>query len=172
MRIKLIPNTLSIIRLIGSLICLFIDKQTTFFIFLILGLTDILDGWFARKFNCVSIFGNFLDKVADRTMLYIMGAISGINIYIFLFIILRDYIYSSGRELVLSKALNERKTINLNVNAIYFDKVISVILFLYLDFKIIGLEKSSLINTYLFCSFFSLVFYLINYLESNKKNES
>ena len=71
MRILTIPNVLSMFRL--CLIPLFIwtyigedDSTTTFFLLLISGLTDVVDGFIARRFNMISAFGKALDPIADK----------------------------------------------------------------------------------------------------------
>jgi CDP-diacylglycerol--glycerol-3-phosphate 3-phosphatidyltransferase len=39
-----------------------------FVLFLLAGLTDLVDGWTARRLNCVSNVGAFLDPLADKIM--------------------------------------------------------------------------------------------------------
>jgi CDP-diacylglycerol--glycerol-3-phosphate 3-phosphatidyltransferase len=39
-----------------------------FALFLVAGLTDLVDGWAARRLNCVSNVGAFLDPLADKIM--------------------------------------------------------------------------------------------------------
>ena len=66
------PNMLSISRIILS-IFLFIkfnienEFDKVFIVMLIaIMFTDKLDGWFARKFNCISDFGRIIDPIADK----------------------------------------------------------------------------------------------------------
>ncbi len=72
---KNLPNTLTWIRI--ALIPLFVlifylpfpwAHPATSLIFLLAGLTDWLDGYYARKLNQTSSFGAFLDPVADKLM--------------------------------------------------------------------------------------------------------
>jgi CDP-diacylglycerol--glycerol-3-phosphate 3-phosphatidyltransferase len=44
-------------------------KPGACFIFTLAGITDFLDGYFARRFNQTSKFGAFLDPVADKLMI-------------------------------------------------------------------------------------------------------
>ncbi len=65
-----IPNILSFIRLL--LIPVFViiycnhDYYTASGIVLLSGITDLLDGFIARKFNMITDFGKLLDPVADK----------------------------------------------------------------------------------------------------------
>ncbi len=66
-----IPNMLSILRilLIPVIIYFYVvkkDYNTTTFVVLFSVLTDIVDGFIARRFNMITDFGKFLDPVADK----------------------------------------------------------------------------------------------------------
>ena len=77
--IKYLPNMLTLIRLIMTLVFLamilciteetrwlFID--TAFVIFVVAGLTDIADGKIARKYGVTSKFGRIVDPLADKVL--------------------------------------------------------------------------------------------------------
>lgn len=67
---KISPNKLSFIRIIFSLL-LFFTKPLSylfFIIYLISSISDVLDGYVARKYNLVTDFGAKLDSIADMTM--------------------------------------------------------------------------------------------------------
>lgn len=67
---KISPNKLSFIRIIFSLL-LFFTKPLSylfFIIYLICSISDVLDGYVARKYNLVTDFGAKLDSIADMTM--------------------------------------------------------------------------------------------------------
>ena len=81
-KILTIPNLLSLLRLamIPLLMWLYLEKQEylwTAVVVVLSGVTDIIDGMMARKFNMVSDFGKALDPVADKltqiAMLYCLG---------------------------------------------------------------------------------------------------
>ena len=66
-----IPNILSFFRLalvpvIVWLYCFEKSLEWTILVILISGLTDIVDGFIARKFNMITDFGKFIDPVADK----------------------------------------------------------------------------------------------------------
>lgn len=68
--LKHIPNILTIIRffLIFPLVAFAMNDEYLIaaLIFTISGLTDILDGFIARKFNLISDFGKLMDPFADK----------------------------------------------------------------------------------------------------------
>lgn len=108
---KTLPNILTLARIV--LIPIFIlvfylpgswSAGTAAVIFTVASLTDLLDGYFARKLEQTSPFGAFLDPVADKllvasTLLLLVGA--GDRGYITL-----PAIVIVGREIVIS-ALRE-----------------------------------------------------------------
>lgn len=70
-KILTIPNLLSFFRivLIPVIIWLYVVKQDYLWTMLVLvlsGVTDVVDGFIARKFNMVSDFGKAFDPVADK----------------------------------------------------------------------------------------------------------
>lgn len=67
---KSIPNYLSCIRLILSVWLILVKplSWTFFIVYLICGLTDVIDGYIARKYGVESRFGEKLDSAADLIM--------------------------------------------------------------------------------------------------------
>ena len=65
-----IPNMLSIVRilLIPVIIVLYVQEHhiAAVAVIVLSGITDVVDGKIARKFNMISDFGKFLDPVADK----------------------------------------------------------------------------------------------------------
>ena len=64
---KHLPNVISTLRIAGSLSLLFCDVKGWPFwtLYGLCGLSDILDGWLARKLHAESKTGSVLDSVAD-----------------------------------------------------------------------------------------------------------
>ena len=103
--LKHVPNTLTIIRflLIPFIVaCIFNGNFiAAFIIFTISGITDIADGFIARKFNLVSNFGKLMDPLADKLLvcsaliaLVDLGKLAG---WIVIVIIAREFIISGFR---------------------------------------------------------------------------
>lgn len=67
-------DTVTSIRIIGSVFLLFPAVGSSLFllVYTLVGLTDILDGWIARKWNITSEFGSKLDSIADLLFYTIM----------------------------------------------------------------------------------------------------
>ena len=64
---KYIPNTITAIRIIGALLIPFLTPlgKLFFAVYTFTGITDIFDGFIARKLKVASRFGAILDSVAD-----------------------------------------------------------------------------------------------------------
>ena len=69
-----IPNSLSILRIVLSLLILVAvqNKTLIFVIMLLCGLTDVLDGFIARRFNCQSQLGARLDSIGDLVFFLVL----------------------------------------------------------------------------------------------------
>ena len=183
--LKYIPNTLTVLRffLLPFIIYYLANDQFILAItFLTLsGLTDILDGTIARKFNLITNFGKLIDPLADKiTQLSLLGTLVVKNIiplWILVIVLVKEaamvagasFLY--GKELVVSsKWYGKASTV-----LFYFAIVLSMI------FKDLQIQSSiDLILYYIAVAMtlFSLVmyfreFYMQGYLkkESLKLNE-
>ena len=68
--LKHIPNALTIVRFLLIPFILFYiftgNYILAFIFFTISGITDVVDGFIARKFNLISNFGKLMDPLADK----------------------------------------------------------------------------------------------------------
>ena len=62
-----LPNNITLLRIVGSLGLLVCDVTGVVYwiIYALCGISDIVDGWLARKLKCVTKTGALLDSVAD-----------------------------------------------------------------------------------------------------------
>ena len=64
---KHLPNFLSLLRMVGAVALLLSNVPNILFwaIYIVCGISDIADGWLARKLKCVTRTGALLDSLAD-----------------------------------------------------------------------------------------------------------
>lgn len=101
---KHIPNLLTAIRflLVPILIYLlyFGHFLAALYLIIFMGLSDALDGFVAKKLNCVSRFGGFFDSICDKMMLIaaavMLAYIGLLPIWLVWLIIARDLIIVIG----------------------------------------------------------------------------
>ena len=64
---KQLPNIITLLRIAGSLGLLLCDVTDVVYwiIYILCGISDIVDGWLARRLKCVTKKGALLDSVAD-----------------------------------------------------------------------------------------------------------
>ena len=110
---KHVRNILTIIRFILiPFIVYYITKEQYIlsFIFLtISGLTDILDGFIARKFNFITNFGKLVDPLADKlTQIAILATLVILKIipsWILFIVVLKEAIMIAGASFLYGKEL-------------------------------------------------------------------
>ena len=67
MPMKHLPNILSSLRIVGTVVLLLSDVSSILFgvLYIVCGISDIADGWLARKLKCITKTGALLDSLAD-----------------------------------------------------------------------------------------------------------
>lgn len=111
--LKHVPNALTILRflLVPPIVLTIACEQ--FIIALILlvfsGITDVLDGYIARKFNLVSDFGKLVDPLADKAtqtaILITLGVKGIIPLWILVIVIIKEFAMISGASFLYGKEL-------------------------------------------------------------------
>ncbi len=78
--------------------------------FALASITDFFDGYFARKRNLITVFGSFIDPVADKFLvvssLMMLGALGRIPILIVIILVLREFYITSLRLLAHERGLS------------------------------------------------------------------
>lgn len=98
MNLSIIPNTLSILRMILTFpVVIAIIKEyysLAIILFILAGITDILDGWIAKSFSMQTRFGSIIDPLADKFFLTLTFTsllfIGLLPLWLFLIIFMRD----------------------------------------------------------------------------------
>jgi cardiolipin synthase len=95
-----IPNFITIARIFSVPVMIWLivtgNLFSAFFLFLLAGLSDALDGFLARRFHWETELGAYLDPIADKTMLtsvYAALAFHGhIPIWLGILVVSRDFL--------------------------------------------------------------------------------
>ena len=124
-----LPNTLSIIRLVlipAVAICLHFNEELGSFLaalfFGLAAITDLLDGFYARRYEVVTPLGKFLDPLADKLLVSVtmimLITLSRIPVWIVILIITREMAVTGLRgvaivegKVVEASSLGKYKTI-------------------------------------------------------------
>ena len=125
-----LPNILTVGRILVTplfIILLFYDhpyaRSWALFIFVAAMLTDIFDGYYARKYNLVTDYGRFLDPLADKIMvlsaLISFAVMNVIPYWMVSLIIFRDVFItglrmamSSKNKTMVTSKIAKRKTLS------------------------------------------------------------
>ena len=177
---KHIPNILTMLRFVlipFILYFLSIDNYILTFVFLTLsGITDVLDGFIARKFNFITDFGKLIDPLADKaTQLLTLGALVLKNIiplWILGLLVLKEFVMIAGASFLYGKELV--------VSSKWYGKLATVLIYVAIVCSLV-IKQFSLpfkFDTYIYylaiiSTIFSLImyikaFFMQGYLKNNK----
>lgn len=109
--LKHIPNVLTIIRFLLIPFILFYiftgNYILAFIFFTISGITDVVDGFIARKFNLISNFGKLMDPLADKATqiatLASLVIIEIIPVWILIIVLAKEFIMIVGASFLYGK---------------------------------------------------------------------
>lgn len=168
--LKNVPNALTIARFILIPIILYFiftgNYLLGFVFFTISGLTDILDGTIARKFNLISNFGKLMDPLADKlTQISVLASLvikDIIPIWILIVVIAKELIMIIGASFLYGK--------DVVVYSKWFGKLATVLFYIAIVFSLITKQFNltgiwSQIDLLLYCiavivTIFSLAMYI------------
>ena len=112
--LKYVPNTLTIIRFLlipAIVISIFSENYIlAAILFTVSGITDIADGFIARKFNLISNFGKLMDPLADKltqiatlASLVLASVIPAFGYWILGIVLLKEFIMICGASFLYGK---------------------------------------------------------------------
>ena len=121
-------------------------------LFVVVSLTDVLDGWLARRLNQTSAFGAFLDPVADKFLvcasLLILLQLDRVNALVALIIIGREIAISALREWMAQIGASKSVAVHM-LGKLKTASQMAAIVFLLLDAELVAGVHSRLIGTWL-----------------------
>ncbi|WP_337865577.1 CDP-alcohol phosphatidyltransferase family protein [Ignavibacterium sp.] len=163
-----VSNLLSLLRLLLAIPLwllfdnYFTDSSVKYWLFalcLFAAVTDILDGYLARKFNQVTEAGKIIDPIADKVAMAVvvirLAMYNELPLYYLLMIIIRDMLIFLGGIYVTSKI---GKVLPSNILGKATVLIVGIVLLLTL----LQIEKSSFLYTSLF--YFSIFMIIISFL--------
>lgn len=173
--IKNIPNILSLIRIIIALAFPF-ALDTTKIIFLTIALlTEYLDGFIARHFNCETTLGQLLDPLADKLLALSIGLTFIFNQKItplqFVWLIVRDMIAALGFLYVLFFSKKQKPFLIQveNFKPHFLGKTTTVFQYLvFFDLLLSPAANLNLINITGFLSLMAGLLYIFNFYKNSK----
>lgn len=109
--LKHVPNILTIIRffLIPLLVYFALHDNyiATLIILVLSGITDVLDGYIARKFNFITDFGTLFDPLADKltqiSTLCVLVIRGIIDLWILLIVVIKELLMIIGATFLFKK---------------------------------------------------------------------
>lgn len=135
--LKYVPNTLTVLRFVLIpliLYYIFTGNYLLGFVFFTLsGITDILDGTIARKFNLISNFGKLMDPLADKlTQISVLASLvikDIIPIWILIIVVLKEFVMIMGASFLYGK--------DVVVYSKWYGKLATVLFYIAIVFSLI-----------------------------------
>lgn len=169
-----IPNVLTVMRIFALPLFMHLIMRDSYkeavVLFIIGGLTDVLDGFIARRFNMVTPLGKFLDPLADKLFLVVSLAAFTykglIYLWAFLALVLRDLLVAAGSIIFVRR--HSMDSIRPNVfgklcNFLQFSIIVLILfdhIFVSIDLRQVS---NSLVYPAVALSFISLISYFRRY---------
>lgn len=165
-----LPNLLTIFRIMIAPFFGYLLYEERYvaavILFLIAGLTDILDGFIARKFNMITSFGKIADPIADKMMVIIgLGVLTAqglIPFYIVGIILAKELIMGIGGLYIYTNK-------KLVVSASWYGKLSTVVFYIAIILVVFDIPYSDIfILVALFSALFAFFMYIREYLSVSR----
>lgn len=93
-----VPNYITLLRIVLVPVVIWLiltgEVRLAFWLFLLAGLCDALDGWIARRFNMQTPLGAHLDPIADKLLLVgvfvTLGVVDALPLWLVVLVVSRD----------------------------------------------------------------------------------
>lgn len=193
---KHVPNILTVVRflLIPIIVLLAFEDDyiATIIVLTISGLTDVLDGYIARKYNFITNFGKLMDPLADKmTQVALLGTLAIqkiIPVWIIVVVIIKEFLMVSGASFLYGKELVvSSKWYGKLTTVLFYVAIVCSLFTQYWNGTLLGHPEYSLprlpeFHTYIYylavlTTIFSLImyikaFYMQGYLKKALEQES
>lgn len=161
-----IPNLLTTMRFILIPVFYFVysssingNFEIAIIIFLVSGITDILDGYIARKYNMITKWGTLLDPLADKlmtiTVLYCLSSNNILPNWIFFLILAKEVIMVAGGVRLLKYKEY--------IPAKYYGKITTFLIYIAIGIMIFNKNIGIYI---LYAAMVMAIFAFLNYLKA------
>lgn len=103
-----VPNAITLGRLCAVPLVVWLMLKThhtaAFWVFVIAGVSDALDGFIAKRYRAASLVGSYLDPIADKALLvsvYVaLGLFGAVPLWLVILVVFRDILIVAGAVLV------------------------------------------------------------------------
>jgi cardiolipin synthase len=103
-----LPNIISLCRALAVPVIIFLilraNYAAAFWLFLVAGASDAVDGYLAKRMNQVSALGSTLDPLADKALLVsvyvVLGVQDRIDLLVVILVVFRDVLIIAGALLL------------------------------------------------------------------------
>lgn len=171
-----VPNILTAIRflIIPAFVYYFFSGmrnglQIATMLFVLAGLTDILDGFIARKYKLVTKLGIVLDPLADKSMLLTVLICITVKYHIPLWVIIIVGIKEILMIIGAIALLNEHDMV---IPANRFGKISTIAFYIAILSMIFELPQSGvLLDAFLILTIVALIVYLNNFLSIRRQHK-
>lgn len=175
-----LPNWLTILRLViaGVFVPVFFYEQAnqmpntiSLFLYIFASITDVLDGYIARKYNMITEFGKVFDPIADKLLQFIVAIciafLDPIFTYVAIFIFVKEFIMMMGTI----KLIKDKIVVSANINGKIASIVYFVLFFVMIGYRdqIGSIPKLLILGLFFISSILAFTNYFMQYFKLKRK---